>query len=90
MFLSSANVTASSELEGRTAQDARLHGGSAWSAKESDFSQYLIFDLKEAGAANIIIFFLSGLYEVSYSPPPPFLPGMKSIKSVGKEYQVVS
>jgi len=40
-----SNVTASSEWHGRTAADAWLHSGSAWSAKESDFGQFLMFDL---------------------------------------------
>ena len=40
-----ANVTASSEWNERTAKDGWLHSGTAWSAKESDFSQYIMFDL---------------------------------------------
>jgi hypothetical protein len=38
-------VTASSEWNERTAKDGWLHSGTAWSAKESDFSQYIMFDL---------------------------------------------
>jgi len=50
-----SNVSASSELTGRTAQDARLHSGSAWSAKESDFYQYLVFDLGQVMNVTAIV-----------------------------------
>ena len=38
-------MSASSEWNERTAQDGWLHSGTAWSAKESDFSQFIMFDL---------------------------------------------
>jgi len=40
-----SNVTASSFWHDRTPNDGWLNSGSAWTAKESDMSQYLMFDL---------------------------------------------
>merc|ERR1712038_1079555 len=42
-----SNVTASSAWEDRVALDGWLNSGSAWSAKDADLSQYLMFELPQ-------------------------------------------
>jgi len=50
-----SNVTASSEMHERMANDGRLHSGSAWSAKDSDINQFIMFDLgKKMNVTTII------------------------------------
>jgi len=42
-----SNVTSSSAWDGRAALDGWLNSGSAWSAKDSDLNQYLMFELPQ-------------------------------------------
>ncbi|KAG5310309.1 NRX4 protein, partial [Acromyrmex insinuator] len=44
-LLDRAQITATSSLSERGPNNARLHGGNAWTASSSDFGQYLIIDL---------------------------------------------
>ncbi|KAI1289294.1 Neurexin-4 [Halotydeus destructor] len=47
-LLDQAQLSASSEIsQDRSAKHAILHGGSSWTAGQSDFGQYLIVDLGE-------------------------------------------
>ncbi|XP_018060131.1 PREDICTED: neurexin-4 isoform X1 [Atta colombica] len=44
-LLDRAQITATTSLPERGPNNARLHGGNAWTASSSDFGQYLIIDL---------------------------------------------
>ncbi|XP_011050796.1 PREDICTED: neurexin-4 isoform X2 [Acromyrmex echinatior] len=44
-LLDRAQITATTSLSERGPNNARLHGGNAWTASSSDFGQYLIIDL---------------------------------------------
>lgn len=44
-LLKGAALSATSSLRDRGPENARLHGGNAWTASNSDFDQYLIIDL---------------------------------------------